>query len=130
MASSTKIQRRGMAKIIVRLSLLHLWLSEPQFSGDEIFYRESNGGRKSKLFPTENMPMGIVLVCNFFHSISNTDKISQQLPSGVEIIRFFSTGYDFLNNFSSVVEGPPGACDTGVFYLRLDDGEYSPSTIR
>ena len=80
-------------------------------SGDENFYRNPNGDRKSIVFSSK-IPVGMVLECNFFHSISNGDKIIGQFPSGVEILGYFSTGANLLANFSN-----EAVCDTAVLYF-------------
>ena len=72
------------------------------------------------LVPAQKMPVGMVLECNFFHPISNGDKIIGQFPSEVEVLGFFSTGDDFLTNFSSGAGGVHRVCDTGVCYVFLN----------
>ena len=58
------------------------------FNGDENFYQNPNGDRKSIVFISKR-PVGIVLECNFFPLISNGDKIIEQFPSWDEILGFF-----------------------------------------
>ena len=49
-------------------------------------------GIENPLFPAQKLPVGVVLDCNFFPSISNVDKIIRQFPSWVEILGFFAPG--------------------------------------
>ena len=71
-------------------------------------------GIENLLFPAHKMPVGMVLECNFFHSIINGDKIIGQFPSGVEILGFFPPGTIFLPIFP-VGRGVYRVCDAGVY---------------
>ena len=82
-------------------------------SGDEHFYPNSTGNRKS-IVSGSQIPIGMVLECNFsiqFQMGTNHGVISQ---SGVEILGYFSTGDDFLVNFSSGAVAPTGLSHRGV----------------
>ena len=82
---------------------------ERDLSSNNRIIRISAGSnnRESTVFSTQKI--GMVVECNFFHLISNEDKIIGQFSSGVEILGYFShRGTIFFANFSSGVGIPPG----------------------
>ena len=52
-------------------------------SWDENFYRNPNGDRKS-IVSSSKIPVGMVLECNFCHSISNGVKSQGDSPVGLK----------------------------------------------
>ena len=65
-------------------------------------------GMENLLFPAQKMPVGMVLECNFFISISNRDKILGQFSSGVEILGFLPQRGRFFDQFFQWGGDPTG----------------------